>query len=205
MVRPLRQIVYRQRFQHIQGVWCYLLVAVVLVAVLLVGRDVVGIWRYTKALVTPCQTETLLVMGAAQYDGRPSPAFKRRLDKALDLYKQGCASTIVVSGGKREGDRFSEGEAGVKYLVSRGIPEPFLQSETQSTSSYQNLLLSKPLITTNALTIVTDDLHAYRTQYLAKVLGYEPSLATVFNPYKRVSYAARELLMLIAFHLGIVR
>jgi uncharacterized SAM-binding protein YcdF (DUF218 family) len=175
------------------------------VAVLLIGRDVVGIWRYSKAAATPCQIGSVLVMGAAQYDGRPSPAFKRRLDKALDLYEQGCASTIVVSGGKREGDRFSEGEAGVRYLLSRGIPEPFLQSETQSTSSYQNLLLSKPLIADRTLTIVTDDLHAYRTQYLAKTLGYEPSLATVFNPYQRFGYAARELLMLIAFHLGIVK
>jgi uncharacterized SAM-binding protein YcdF (DUF218 family) len=205
MVRPLRQIVHGQHVHYSHQLWLYMLLVVVLMTMLLIGRDVLGIWSYTRALVTPCQTETILVMGAAQYDGRPSPAFKRRLDKAFDLYEQGCASTIVVSGGKRKGDRFSEGEAGVKYLASRGISANALQSETQSTSSYQNLLLSKPLITTHNLTIVTDDLHAYRTQYLAKALGYEPSLATVFNPYKRVSYAARELLMLIAFHLGIVR
>jgi uncharacterized SAM-binding protein YcdF (DUF218 family) len=204
MVHPLPKVSFQKRHYHDQG-WVYMLLGVVLLAVLLIARDMIGIWTYTQSSSTACQAETILVMGAAQYNGRPSPALQRRLDKAFDLYQQGCASQIVVSGGKREGDRFSEGEAGVHYLISKGIPAHSLQSESQSTSSYQNLLLSKPLLKSNALTIVTDDLHAYRTQVLAKTLGYEPSLATVFNPYKRVSYAARELLMLIAYHLGIVR
>jgi vancomycin permeability regulator SanA len=185
---------------------CTLLLLGVCLLTLLIVRDVVGIWSYTRTNeASSCTSQTVLVMGAAQYDGRPSPVFKRRLDKAHDLYERGCASSIIVTGGKRVGDRFSEGEAGVKYLASLGVPGSMLQSETKSVSSFENLELSRPLLQTNTLTIVTDDLHAYRTHYLAKKLGYSAELATVFNPYKRFAYSLRELMMLMAYHLGIVR
>jgi uncharacterized SAM-binding protein YcdF (DUF218 family) len=177
-----------------------------LVTSLLVVRDAVGIWSFTRTSeVSSCVSQTVLVMGAAQYDGRPSPAFKRRLDKAHDLYQQGCAPSIIVTGGKRVGDRFSEGEAGVNYLASLGVPEASLHSETKSVSSFENLELSRPLLKEKTLTIVTDDLHAYRTQYLARKLGYSANLATVVNPYKRFTYGLRELMLLTAYHLGIVR
>jgi uncharacterized SAM-binding protein YcdF (DUF218 family) len=183
-----------------------MLALLALVVSLLVVRDAVGIWSYTlKNSASTCTPQTVLVMGAAQYDGRPSPAFQRRLDKAHDLYEQGCASSIIVTGGKRLGDRFSEGESGVRYLASLGIPRTALQSETKSVSSFENLELSRPLLASKKLTIVTDDLHAYRTQYLAQKLGYKAELATVFNPYKRFAYALREMMMLMAYHLGIIR
>jgi uncharacterized SAM-binding protein YcdF (DUF218 family) len=183
-----------------------LLSLVVLLASLLVVRDAVGIWSYTlQNAVATCTPQPVLVMGAAQYDGRPSPAFQRRLDKARDLYEQGCASTIIVTGGNRVGDRFTEGEAGVSYLAALGIPKNALKSETQSVSSFENLELSRPFLASKKLTIVTDDLHAYRTQYLAQKLGYSANLATVFNPYKRFAYGLRELMLLMAYHLGIVR
>jgi vancomycin permeability regulator SanA len=182
-----------------------MLALIALVGSLLVTRDAIGIWSYTfNNTATTCTAQTVLVMGAAQYDGRPSPAFQRRLDKAHDLYEQGCASSIIVTGGKRIGDRFSEGEAGVKYLAALGVPKTALQSETKSVSSFENLNLSRPLLTDKKLTIVTDDLHAYRTQYLARKLGYSAQLETVFNPYKRFAYGLRELMMLMAYHLGIV-
>jgi vancomycin permeability regulator SanA len=95
---------------------------------LIVVRDAVGIWSYAfRNTASVCTPQTVLVMGAAQYDGRPSPAFQRRLDKAHDLYQQGCASGIIVTGGKRTGDRFTEGEAGVRYLASLGVPRNVLR------------------------------------------------------------------------------
>ncbi len=185
-----------------------LLTLAMAVGFLFVLRDAIGIWSYTfnsATFTATCTAQTVLVMGAAQYDGRPSPAFQRRLDKAHDLYEQGCASSIIVTGGKRLGDRFSEGEAGANYLVSLGVPKAVLQSETKSVSSFENLDLSRPLLTDKNLTIVTDDLHAYRTHYLARKLGYSAELQTVFNPYKRFAYGLRELLGLMAYHLGMVR
>jgi uncharacterized SAM-binding protein YcdF (DUF218 family) len=206
MIQPIRQIAFSSRhIKRTRPYWVYMLFGVLLLTLLLIGRDAVGIWKYSQTPSKSCQLQTVLVMGAAQYNGRPSPAFKRRLDKAFDLYEQGCAQDIIVTGGKREGDRFSEGQAGVSYLVSRGIPQAVLKSESQSVSSFENLEFSRSLIAGKDLTIVTDDLHAYRTQYLARQLGYNAELATVFNPYKRFAYGLRELFMLTAYHLGIVR
>src|SRR5699024_7859386 len=63
--------------------------------------------------------DAIVVLGAAQYDGRPSPVLARRLDHALELHRAGLAPLIVVTGGRREGDRFTEATAGYNYLRSR--------------------------------------------------------------------------------------
>ena len=62
------------------------------------------------------------MLGAAQYDGRPSPQLAARLDHALELYRMGVAP-MVVTGGNQPGDRFTEAEASTNYLVDRGVPE----------------------------------------------------------------------------------
>ena len=152
-----------------------------------------------------CPVDTLLVMGAAQYDGVPSPVFTRRLDKALGLYRAGCAPRILVTGGNRPGDRFTEGEAGVRYLGERGVPEHALLSETESRSSFQNLSFSLPLIAGDRLLIVTDDLHAPRTRLLAKHLELEAEVATVTTHGPRLSYRLREAAGVAAYLLGVYR
>ena len=164
-----------------------------------------GIWWYPVAAQPACAADTLLVMGAAQYDGTPSPAFARRLDKALDLYEQGCAERVVVTGGKREGDRFTEGDAGVAYLFARGVPEEDLLAETKSRSSFQNLSLSLPFIRHGRVLIVTDDMHAYRTQWLASHLALDASVASVETGPPRLGYALRELSGLVAYTFGVFR
>ena len=172
---------------------------------LLTLSDAAGIWLYPQRAQLSCRAETALVMGAAQYDGVPSPAFQRRLDRALELYRSGCASRIVVTGGKRAGDRFSEGEAGARYLRARGLPEGAVESETSSTTSFENLAFSRELVHAERLTVVTDDLHAYRTRWLAERLGYAPELAPVRATAGRLGYALRELVILSAYHLGVIR
>ena len=164
-----------------------------------------GIWWYPVSARPACAADTLLVMGAAQYDGVPSPAFARRLDRALELYNQGCASRIVVTGGKREGDRFTEGGAGTAYLEAKGVPEADLVAETRSRSSFQNLSLSLPVIQHDRLLIVTDDMHAYRTQWLAAHFDLDASVAPVETGPLRLGYGFRELLGLISYTFGVLR
>ena len=168
-----------------------------------VARDALGLYLTPKTAVT-CQADTLLVMGAAQYNGRPSPAFQRRLDRALELYQNGCASQVIVTGGKQAGDTFSEGASGVAYLAAKGIATENLRSETTSTTSYQNLANSRPLVEGQTLTIVTDDFHAYRTHWLAERLGYTPELAAVPSGVPPSRWL-RELVILSAYHLGVIR
>lgn len=152
-----------------------------------------------------CPVDTLLVMGAAQYDGAPSPVFARRLERALELYRAGCAPRILVTGGNRPGDRFTEGEAGVRYLSERGVPKRALLSETKSRSSFQNLSFSRPLVAGDRLLIVTDDLHAPRTALLARHLGLEVEVATVTTHGPRLSYRLREAAGVTAYLLGFYR
>jgi uncharacterized SAM-binding protein YcdF (DUF218 family) len=172
---------------------------------LFVLTDAALILAYPGRAKLSCRAETALVMGAAQYDGVPSPAFARRLDRALELYESGCASRIVVTGGKQPGDRFTEGEAGLRYLEGRGVPASALAAETRSRTSFENLAYAAPLLGGRQLTIVTDDLHAYRTRYLAERLGYAAELAPVATSLARIPYWLREVRILSAYHLGVVR
>lgn len=164
--------------------------------------EAASIILFPKLSQLNCHADTILVMGAAQYNGVPSPAFKRRLDKALELYKQGCGSSIVVTGGSQVGDNYSEGLTGAAYLYGFGVPISALASETKSRTSLQNLEYSKSLLEGNKVTIVTDDLHAYRTWYLAKRLGYSAEVVGVFAPYQRWVYGFKELIKLMVYQLG---
>ena len=179
------------------------LVAFLLVAVGL-ARDAFMIWGAPHADPS-CRGGTALVMGAAQYDGRPSPALARRLDRALELYRAGCVERIVVSGGARGGDRFSEGEAGIRYLVARDVPSSALAAETSATTSLENLLNSRALVGEGHLVVVTDDLHAHRTHWLAARVGLDADVATVPVPTGRADYGLRELVILFIYPLGFGR
>lgn len=163
------------------------------------------VWWYPQRISVSCTADTLLVMGAAQYDGRPSPAFKRRLDKALELFQSGCAERIIVTGGRRPGDRYSEGGTGVRYLAELGVPLSALSSETRSTTSFENLNNARPLLSSERLTIVTDDWHSYRTHWLARHLHLQAELASVTTSYKPLNYWFRETIILLAYRFGRVQ
>jgi uncharacterized SAM-binding protein YcdF (DUF218 family) len=180
-----------------------LLTLVPLFVILVLLQDVSGIWNY-QAGQPLCPAGTILVMGAAQYDGRPSPAFQRRLDRAAELFREGCAPRVVVSGGRQQGDRYSEGDAGVRYLEAQGIPAGQLFSEENATTSFENLRNSLPLLHGDLL-IVTDDMHAYRSNWLARHFGLDARVATVRTHSGRLPYGLRELLVLTSYQAGILR
>ena len=176
-----------------------------LALIYLSGSSRVSHARDAHAYSPHCPADTLVVMGAAQYDGTPSPVFARRLDRALELFQGSCAPRILVTGGKREGDRFTEGEAGVRYLAEHGVPESALLSERRSRSSYQNLHNSEPLLRGQHILIVTDDLHAYRTGFLAHHLGLDAAVAPVATHGPRLPYLLREAAGVTAYLLGVYR
>ena len=146
---------------------------------------------------------TLLVLGAAQYNGHPSPAFRRRLDHALALYKAGGVQKIVVAGGVGKGDRFSEGSVGVGYLAGRGVPRARLAAERTSRSTLENLLNSEPLLN-GPVTLVTDEIHATRALALARGLGLNATVSSVplaSTGEAAARYRRREKLLLAAYTL----
>ncbi len=177
-----------------------ILFTILLVFTLSTIRTAIGIWSYPIEAYD-CHADILLVMGAAQYDGVPSPVFKKRLDKAFELYQQNCASSILVTGGKRDGDRFTEGESGVSYLHFSGVPKENLRPEIYSCSSHENLSFSRNFLVGKKVLIVTDDMHAYRTQWLANQLGLNAKVAPVITKYKKWRYALRELAIMTIYNL----
>ncbi|MFC4427363.1 YdcF family protein [Deinococcus navajonensis] len=176
------------------------LLPVLMMAVLVAGFLVAPGVRAPRA-ETPFPT--LLVLGAAQYSGRPSPAFQRRLDHALKLYRAGSVRTIVVTGGRRPGDPHSEGEVGAAYLCARGVPTTALLAETRSRTTVDNLRNARLYLTpTTPVTLVTDEAHAPRALALARALGFQANAsASPLSASPDPRYLLREKLALLAYAL----
>jgi len=83
--------------------------------------------------------DAIVVMGAAQYDGRPSPVFAARLDHAIALYHDGVAPRLIVTGGKREGDRTTEAASARSYAIEHGVPKNAILSEDASRTTLQSI------------------------------------------------------------------
>jgi uncharacterized SAM-binding protein YcdF (DUF218 family) len=120
------------------------------------------------------KAQAIIVLGAAQFDGRPSAVLSARLDHAADLYKRGLAPLIVVTGGKQTGDRFTEAEASANYLADKGIPGGAIERETTSTNSYDELAAAARFLHQrgiNDVVLVSDPFHAYRINAIARDVG----------------------------------
>jgi uncharacterized SAM-binding protein YcdF (DUF218 family) len=118
----------------------------------------------------------IVVLGAAQYDGDPSPVLAARLDHAAELYRRGLAPLIVVTGGRQEGDRFTEAGAGAAYLESLGIPGAAIERETTSANSWESLAAAARFLREDDITeviLVSDPFHSYRIEAIAEDLGLD--------------------------------
>ncbi len=155
--------------------------------------------------------DALLVLGAAQYNGWPTRAFRARLDHAAELYRQGYAPVIVLVGGRASADDVSEAEAGARYLVQRGIPPEALLIVPHGRNTWQSLeAASEPLHERGVrrLLLVSDGFHLFRCKVMARDLGFEPLGSPVPNsPIRPGSalerwYVAREAFATFAYLVG---
>jgi uncharacterized SAM-binding protein YcdF (DUF218 family) len=120
--------------------------------------------------------DAIVVLGAAQYDGRPSPQLAARLDQVVTLWPRGLAPIVVVTGGKQPADRFTEAEASARYLVEHGVPESALLYENEGQSTYESLETVAVMLHERGLRsvlLVTDPFHALRSRLTAEELGLE--------------------------------
>jgi uncharacterized SAM-binding protein YcdF (DUF218 family) len=118
--------------------------------------------------------DALIVLGAAQYDGRPSPQFQARLDHTLELWNLNLASYIVVTGGKQTGDRFTESQAARKFLMSKGVASDLIFEENTGTTTYESLLAVSQIATERNISrvlIVSDPFHVLRAKLIAEEVG----------------------------------
>ncbi|HVK26050.1 MAG TPA: YdcF family protein [Actinokineospora sp.] len=96
-------------------------VGFVLMSLLVIGGTAFRVWQVGR-IDDRDQADVVVVLGAAQYAGKPSKVLEARLRKAKSLYDEGVAKYVVTGGGRREGDRFTEAEAGRTWLVNQGVP-----------------------------------------------------------------------------------
>jgi len=117
--------------------------------------------------------DAIVVFGAAQYDGRPSPVYKARLDHAAQLYHRGLASMVIITGGSGNDPRFSEGVVGREYLKTLGIPDSQLIAETQSPDTAESARRVATIMYVNSMRsclAVSDCYHIFR---IKQMLGRE--------------------------------
>jgi len=125
------------------------------------------------------QVDAIVVLGAAQYDGRPSAIYQARLEHAVDLWSDGVAPLLVFTGGKEPGDRFTEGGSGARWALARGVPEEAVLTEEHSRTTYQNLAGAKRALERHdpggrhRIVVVSDPFHMFRAVRQAADLGMD--------------------------------
>ena len=120
--------------------------------------------------------DAIVVLGAAQYDGRPSPQFQARLDHALKLWKLDLASYIVVTGGKQVGDRFTEAAAARKFFETKGVTDNLIFEENLGKTTYASLLAVSRVASERKIErvlIVSDPFHQLRAKLIAQEVGLD--------------------------------
>ena len=149
------------------SLWCAVALALYVVVtfaqVVLAGRQ-----QLTSS------AEAIVVLGAAQYDGRPSPQLEGRLLTAIDLWNDGSAKYFIVTGGRQEGDRFTEAETSRNVALDRGVPDSNILFEDKGTTTWESLQGVAQLVQQHEISsviLVTDPYHAMRASLIAKRSG----------------------------------
>ena len=150
-----------------------ILLVVAVVIYLLV--TMVQVWLVSRRY-EPRPAGAIIVMGAAQYNGVPSPDLAARLDEAELLWRQHYATDIMVTGSKQPGDVYTESEASARYLMAAGIPGRDI-FEAGGSDSWENLSLAAPTLLRlgdDTVLIATDPFHEARSLAIASSLGLTP-------------------------------
>ena len=145
-------------------------------------------------------TDVIIVLGASQWDGRPSPVFQARLDRAYDLYRAGYAPYIIVTGGIGELDTYSDSEVGKKYLQGRGVHEGAIYAEEVSRTTFQNLNEAARIMHEEGYAsalLVSHDFHMMRAKKMSRDLGFITFAAPVVSQSatQQFKYSVREVWM----------
>ena len=147
------------------------------------------------------KADAVLVLGAAQWNGKPSPVFKARLDHGIDLHLKGYAPYLVLTGGVGRGDTLSEGEVARRYAIHHGVSDSAILVERVGVTSRESIQGAASIMQMHGLhsaLVVSDSYHMLRVQLLARRAGIEPYRAPTPNspidraPQQRWHYVLRE-------------
>jgi uncharacterized SAM-binding protein YcdF (DUF218 family) len=163
--------------RQVSGRWLLRVIAL-LVAALAVFLTITGIRiarEGSRQELHPA--DAIVVFGAAEYSGHPSPVLRARLDHAFELFHEGLAPVIITTGGAADDPTFSEGGVGHDYLMRHGVPEKSLIAETQGSDTAQSAVRIAVIMRTNGLhscIAVSDAYHVFRIKRLLEHEGIGP-------------------------------
>lgn len=148
---------------------------------------IVALWIGTVALIIIAgirpnlkKSDAILVLGAAQWNGKPSPVLRARLDHALALHKRGLAPFLIVTGGVGARDTLSEGEVSRRYAIKNGVSSEYILVEREGATTAASVSAAAQLMRQRGLVsvlIVSDSYHMLRVELLARRAGLEPHRA----------------------------
>jgi uncharacterized SAM-binding protein YcdF (DUF218 family) len=156
--------------------WLRLLILAVAAMVLFLAVTAVQI-VHTASLEEIRPADAIVVFGAAEYSGHPSPVLRARLDHALDVFHRGVAPVVITTGGAAADPTFSEGGVGRDYLMRHGIPERSLIAETQGRDTSESAARVGVIMRANGLhscVAVSDAYHEFRIRKLLEHEGIAP-------------------------------
>lgn len=164
-------------------------IVLLLIPVVYLGVTFVQVWNAAHHDGAR-KAQAVVVLGAAQYDGRPSPVLEARLQHGLDLYRQGLVPVIVVTGGRQAGDRFTEATAGYNWLRARGVPDADIRKEVQGRTTYESLAAVQRFLAPAASTdvvLVSGPAYSARLAGIARAVGLDAAVSpTGGHPSARV-------------------
>jgi len=180
------------------------------VAVVLLATGV-AVWRaaHNDEARVHDHADLIAVLGAAQYNGTPSPTFEGRLRQGALLYQEGFASKVLVLGGNQPGDRTTEAEAGREWLIASGVPDSDVFAEPVGNSTLESLKAAATFMHERALVsvfLVSDPWHNLRIRRMARDLGLEAYVSATFqsaarSQWTRLSGYSRETLAYIYYRI----
>jgi uncharacterized SAM-binding protein YcdF (DUF218 family) len=145
---------------------------------------VIAIWAASMAAVILFSgidqarpAESIVVLGAAQYAGRPSPVLKARLDHGIDLWTRGMGKVLVLTGGRGSGDTMSEAEVGRTYARKHGVPDTAILLEKEGRTSRESMLAVADLLQKRGIKtaiLVSDPFHMLRLSIIGRRFGLTP-------------------------------
>jgi uncharacterized SAM-binding protein YcdF (DUF218 family) len=164
----------RPRHLVVRVLW-RLVVAVLIAACLVVAGTALRVWQVARADDRP-RSDAIVVLGSAQYNGRPSAILQARLDHALTLYRAGVAPRIVTVGGNRQGDRYTEAGASEQYLLAKGVPTSAVIAIGEGSDTLESVQAVAAVFHQHGwhtAVLVTDPWHELRTRRMASDVGID--------------------------------
>ncbi len=144
------------------------------------GITYLQVWMASGSDDSSQGADAAVVLGAAQYNGEPSPVLAARLDRAYDLYEQGLVQMVVTTGSNQPGDLFTQGKAGYDYLREKGVPDEHLIVIVDGSSTYEELAATARQASRfgiETVVLVSDSYHTFRLRQISDEVGLEATVA----------------------------